>query len=230
MVNEYYAFFGNKVNRDGFGNVSLTRHDIQSSIAHGIGRKKAAAFKAVPDVIKKGFIFGETEDYKNRGYSSIVIDAPIKIAEDEYICEVVINKKEKSNDFYLHEVELKEKLQFGNQVRTYGKEDSLRNAKTGASRLILSKLLTDGKIAHSLKKTYWFFLIFAVHIQFPFLNNRNHPSSFETFSKVLVLRKYATLPAVIYILCKSHKMVNLKDSSIFKSYSAIKITKDLFLF
>ena len=142
MVNEYYASFGNKVNRDGFGNVSLTRHDIQSSIAHGIGRKKAAAFKAVPDVNKKGFIFGETEDYKNRGYSSIVIDAPIKIAEDEFICEVVINKKEKSNDFYLHEVELKEKLQFANQVRTYGKEDSLRNAKTGASRLILSKLLT----------------------------------------------------------------------------------------
>ena len=58
------------------------------------------------------------------------------------------NKGNSRNDFYLHEVELKNKLQLGNQVRAYENE-SLRNTKTGASRLIISKLLAEGKFDSS---------------------------------------------------------------------------------
>lgn len=147
-VNEFYSSFGNKVHRDGFGQVLLRKHDIQSSIAHGVGRIKAIAFKAVPEVIQNGEIFAETDNYKSRGYTSVVIAAPIKIGTDEYICEVVVNKEESQNNFYLHEVELKNKLQLGNQVRSYGNE-SQRNTKTGASKLIIAKLLAEGKFGSS---------------------------------------------------------------------------------
>ncbi len=149
-VSAFYGQMGNRVTRDGLGEVTMTRHDVQSSVAHGIGRIKAAAFAAVPDVIQYGREFNQAENYKGRGYTSITIAAPISIREEQYICEVVINKRDKSNNFYLHEVEVKEKLQFGNQVRNYMDENHPnRNTKTGASRLIISKLLAEGKFESS---------------------------------------------------------------------------------
>lgn len=145
-VEAFYRSFGNKVIRPGLGEVSLARHDIQTSISHGLGRLKAVAFAAVPDVIREGREFSYTENYKGRGYDSIVIDAPISIAGEGYICEVVLNKEENKNRFYLHEVEIKDKLQLGNQVRSYMDEKNpKRNTKAGASRLIISKLFSEGK-------------------------------------------------------------------------------------
>lgn len=149
-VTAFYSQIGNRIVRPGLGEVTLTRHDIQSSVAHGIGRAKAVAFAAIPDVIKQGREFNRTENYKGRGYSSITIAAPISINGEDFICEVVINQRSNSNNFYLHEVEIKEKLQFGNQVRNYmdGNHPN-RNTKTGASRLIISKLLAEGKFNSS---------------------------------------------------------------------------------
>lgn len=145
-VESFYRTIGNKVTRPGLGEVSLARHDIQSSVAHGVGRLKAIAFAAVPDVIKEGREFNYTENYKERGYDSIVIAAPIAISGETYICEVVLNKETSRNRFYLHEVEIKTKLQFGNQVRPYmNGNHSKRNTRTGASRLIISKLFAEGK-------------------------------------------------------------------------------------
>ena len=45
---------------------------------------------------------------------------------------------------------------------------------------------------HCLKKTYHHFLIFAVHLQFHFLYERNH-LSFELLGKVLVLREQGNI-------------------------------------
>ncbi len=149
-VESFYRSLGNKIARPGLGDVSLTRHDIQSSVAHGVGRIKAIAFAAVPDVIREGREFSRTENYKGRGYDSIVIAAPISIAQEEYICEVVLNKEPNKNRFYLHEVEVKDKLQLGNQVRSYMDEKHpKRNTKAGASRLIISKLFSEGKFDSS---------------------------------------------------------------------------------
>lgn len=145
-----YETYDNRVYREGLGYVTLTRHDIQSSVSHGLGRKKAAAFAAVPDIIREGREFNRTENYKNRGYDSIVIAAPISIAGEAYVCEVVLNKRANSNNFYLHEVEVRNKLQFSNQVRNYMDENHPnRNTKTGASRLIISKLFAEGKFTAS---------------------------------------------------------------------------------
>ncbi|AEC02644.1 hypothetical protein Spico_1440 [Parasphaerochaeta coccoides DSM 17374] len=149
LVDNVAAFFGkigNKVVREGVGEITLTRRDIQASVAHGIGRKKASAFAAVPAVIQNGREFNRIENYKGRGYTAITIDAPIVIGDEQYICEVVINQQENSRHFYLHEVEIKEKLQFGNQVRSYmdGNHPN-RNTKTEASETIIAKVSSQSK-------------------------------------------------------------------------------------
>ena len=55
QVEEYFNSIGNIV-KSKYGDVELTRVGIKSSLGHGIGRKKAAAFKAVPNTIKYGEI------------------------------------------------------------------------------------------------------------------------------------------------------------------------------
>ena len=87
-----------------FGKVSLDKRGLKNSVYHGINRIKAIAYAAVPEVINKGVIIDKSINHKNRGYDSYVVAAPIKIKEENYICEVVLKKNKNGTEFYLHEV------------------------------------------------------------------------------------------------------------------------------
>ena len=109
-VPAYFKSIGNVAHNDELGDVVLDLKGVEDSIAHGIGRLKSAAFMAVPDVIEKGFIFNREENWKERGWNTAVIVAPIKLGEDDYVCEVVVKKVRGQQRFYLHEVEIKKTL------------------------------------------------------------------------------------------------------------------------
>lgn len=146
-VNEFYqSEFSGSVERDGFGEVKLTKKTIKDSISHGIGRSKASAFAAVPDVIKSGVLTAEELDYRPNE-DRFIIDAPIRIGDKDYICEVVLRKTHGGNFFYLHEVELKDKLLVDTLQDTslQDADASMREASQGASRLRLSKLYSESK-------------------------------------------------------------------------------------
>lgn len=87
-----------------FGKVSLDKRGLKSSLYHGVNRIKAIAYAAVPEVINNGVIIDKSINHKNRGYDSYVVAAPIKIKEENYICEVVLKKNKNGTEFYLHEV------------------------------------------------------------------------------------------------------------------------------
>ena len=87
-----------------FGKVVLDREGADDSLSHGMGRLKAVAYAGVPNVIKNGVIIDSDLNHKDRGYNSYVIAAPIKIADKNYICEVVLKQNKQENRFYLHEV------------------------------------------------------------------------------------------------------------------------------
>ena len=87
-----------------FGKVSLDKRGLKSSVYHGVNRIKAIAYAAVPEVINNGVIIDKSINHKNRGYDSYVVAAPIKIKEENYICEVVLKKNKNGTQFYLHEV------------------------------------------------------------------------------------------------------------------------------
>ena len=97
------------------GRVALQRKGVKSSVAHGIGAKKAAAFAAVKDVIEQGKVFDRNENWKGRGHDTAVIVAPIQIGTDQegredYVCEVVVKRIAGKNSFYLHEVNVRSLL------------------------------------------------------------------------------------------------------------------------
>ena len=92
------------------GDVVLDTRSVKASIAHGVGRLKSAAFAVVHDVIERGVLVEIAPDWKGRGEDSYVIAAPVQIGNAAYVCEVVVMKGETRTGFYLHEVQIKEKL------------------------------------------------------------------------------------------------------------------------
>ncbi|MBO7233344.1 MAG: hypothetical protein J6V16_09380 [Bacteroidales bacterium] len=109
LVSEFFVSIGGIAMSPLFGKVILDRNGADDSFAHGIGRNKAIAYAAVKEVIEQGVLIDFDKNHKNRNYDSAVLSAPIEIAENRWICSVVITKKE-DNRFYLHEVVEQKKL------------------------------------------------------------------------------------------------------------------------
>ena len=53
-VGEFFASLGNKVVRKGFGDIVVDMAGVKDSVAHGLGKRKAATFKSVPAVLENG--------------------------------------------------------------------------------------------------------------------------------------------------------------------------------
>ena len=86
------------------GEVILNRRGVKDDISHGIGRKKAASFAAVPEVIEQGKIVDYQRDWKDRGYDTAVVVAPVTIDGEPYFEGVILVRNKFRNNFYLHEV------------------------------------------------------------------------------------------------------------------------------
>lgn len=106
QVMDYYSSIG-KVHNDVVGDIYLTKDSVKDDIAHGIGRAKAITFAAIPELLKQGKVLHYNKNWKDRGYDSIILGAPINIeggknAGDYY--ELAIVKVLDDNRLYLHEV------------------------------------------------------------------------------------------------------------------------------
>ncbi|MEG1999681.1 MAG: hypothetical protein RR015_06670, partial [Bacteroidales bacterium] len=144
----YNEKYGGAVERQEIGKILLDRRGIKDSIAHGIGRNKSAAFAAVPDIIQSGIIIDEQDNWKGRGYDSFTIAAPLKIGETDYIGCVIIKKTlgTKENKYYLHEVILKENLQYRNF-----KTDTKADSHKGDIANILKKIIFRNEIEENIR-------------------------------------------------------------------------------
>ncbi len=92
QVNDYYDTLGNIAHNDTIGDVELDYGTIMDDISHGVGRKKAISFRAVPDVIEKGEIIDTKLNRENREYDTVVLAAPVTIGNDGYVMGVIIRR------------------------------------------------------------------------------------------------------------------------------------------
>ena len=104
QVGDFFRSLGNKVFRTGLGEVRLDERGVKDSMGHGIGRRKATAFAAVPQIIANGTEIDYQQNWKERGYDTRVFAAPIKVGENEtnYVAAVITQGTD--NRYYLHEV------------------------------------------------------------------------------------------------------------------------------
>ena len=104
QVSNFFDDQGNVATSLELGEVIFDRRGVKDDIAHGIGRKKAASFAAVPDVIKNGKVVDYQKNWKNRGYDTAVIAAPIEINGEPHLMGIVLIKEQGNQRFYVHEV------------------------------------------------------------------------------------------------------------------------------
>ena len=108
QVTEYFNGIGNQVENPVLGTITLNRRGVKDSLSHGIGRLKAMAFYAVPDVLEKGKIIDYQKDWKSRSYDTFVLAAPIRVANGrfagEYYIGAIAIRAEASQRYYLHEL------------------------------------------------------------------------------------------------------------------------------
>lgn len=108
-VTDFFNSIGNKVSRIGFGEVTLNRSGARDSISHGMGRNKAIAFSAVPEVIENGVIIDTQSNWKDRGYDTVTFGGQVQIGEQVYDMGVIVKKYDNAHmtsKYYLHEVVL----------------------------------------------------------------------------------------------------------------------------
>lgn len=107
-VGNYFDSLGGSVYNPILGDIALTRRSIRKAIGHGLGPRKAIAFAAVPSVIEKGQIIDAQQNWKNRGWNSFVIAAPVTIENGQYAgdyyCGVVVKRTVNEQSYYVHEV------------------------------------------------------------------------------------------------------------------------------
>lgn len=125
-IGEYYESLGGVVENPQLGDVTLSKRGIKADLAHGIGREKAAAFVAVPDILQQGQVVDYQTNWKGRGYDTAVVAAPIKIDGTEYMAGVLLKRTNSENKFYIHEVLAikKETSPFNQAALLFGDVDS----------------------------------------------------------------------------------------------------------
>lgn len=113
QVGDFFKSIGGKVDVKGIGQVVLDRRSVKDSLSHGIGRSKASAFKAIPEILTKGQIVNRQTNWKDRGYGSYTISAPITINGERFVAFAIVNEatEQGNHRFYLHEVVLQKSLQ-----------------------------------------------------------------------------------------------------------------------
>ncbi|WP_418133242.1 PLxRFG domain-containing protein [Variovorax sp. NFACC26] len=111
-VTQFYESTGNaQVDVPGIGLVSLDRQAVKSSLFHGIGRDKATAFAAVPDVLKNGKIIHAEAMEGSRDAGMVYhVAAPVRIGDRDMVEVVLVRADSNAKRMYVHEVVLKEKL------------------------------------------------------------------------------------------------------------------------
>ena len=150
----YQEQYNGKAVHPELGEVKLDLEGVKDSLGHGIGSVKAAAYAAVPQMIENGKIFDRQKNWKGRGYDTVVMVAPLEISGVSYVGEVVVKQGTDRQGFYLHEVEIKEKL--ADVFKT------ANGSTSPVSRLIISHLIEkikrdseenqgNSEIQHSLK-------------------------------------------------------------------------------
>lgn len=104
QVSEYFDSLDNVAHNEQLGDVILDRKGVKSDLGHGMGRKKAASFAAVRDVIEQGRVVDYQVNWKDRGYDTAVVAAPINIGTQEHLAVVIMVRSNQTNRFYVHEV------------------------------------------------------------------------------------------------------------------------------
>ena len=101
-VIKFFESLNNNVYSELFGDVALSKSSVRSERRHGNTSEKIIAYAAVPETIKNGVVIDIFE--KHYGVERIVVAAPITISNEKYYLGVMLQRDNKSQRLYAHDV------------------------------------------------------------------------------------------------------------------------------
>lgn len=104
-VMEYLKSIGNKVFREGLGDVLFSKNNVKGGlIGHGISDAKIDMFAAVPSVIQQGRQIDYQPKWKGRPWDAYIFAGPVTYKGAPTYLAAVVAKDNNSNRYYLHQV------------------------------------------------------------------------------------------------------------------------------
>lgn len=95
--------YGNRVDRQGYGKIEVSRKDVNSALNYLQSDGEIAAFAALPYVLKRGKEIYREADHKGRGYSTVTFAAPVVINGVRGNMAVVVRETSK-NHYDMHRI------------------------------------------------------------------------------------------------------------------------------
>ena len=107
----YEKNYNGKILVQDIGMVMLDKKAVKTSLSHGMGHNKYAAYAAVPDVLQDGKIV-KTELLRDARDDSrfLYFAAPIEITDEAFACVVAVKVTPDISRMYVHEVGAKKEL------------------------------------------------------------------------------------------------------------------------
>ena len=102
IYEQYFDQWGQNIYSDVLGDISVKRSSMKSEFAHGNTAQKIASIEAIPAVIQDGKIVDWFE--KHRGLYRVTVAAPIKIGNEPYFMGVMLQRDNKHQRLYIHDV------------------------------------------------------------------------------------------------------------------------------
>ena len=104
-VDAFFAKHGNSAYNEELGDIDMVHSSIHDDLSHGKGHVKITAFAAIPDVLKHGRVVEYSDNWKDRGYDTALVAAPITIGGEPYFagCRVMRKVNDNSQRYYIHE-------------------------------------------------------------------------------------------------------------------------------
>lgn len=122
VVKYYQDEYGGSVVVPVIGEVALDKKGMMKSMGHGMTPLKAAAYAAVPDVLKSGKIIDYQKAWKGKLRDTITIAAPITINNEKYLMGVIVDRPHFSmvQRYYTHDVVGFEIIKMGQNTEQTG--------------------------------------------------------------------------------------------------------------
>lgn len=119
--------YGNRVDRQGYGLIEVSRKDVNSALNYLQSDGEIAAFTALPHVLKRGKEIYREADHKGRGYSTVTFASPVEINGMRGNMAVVVRETSK-NHYDMHRIVMPDGSAF-----TFAEKTNVETGPTAAT-------------------------------------------------------------------------------------------------
>ena len=128
------------------GEIAITKAGIRYDFSHGYGNEKINAVPAITTVLREGLPVDKAVNWKNRGFDTVLLAAPITIGTEDYLMGTRVRTNDTKTEFELHEVVLINKSTGESFTNGIVDNDVARDSSGGYTKSVLQDIVKGNRI------------------------------------------------------------------------------------